>query len=683
MLVSWDWLSQYVQLDMSADELAMRYALSGLNHESTQTVGQDTVIDLEVTSNRGDCLGHIGVAREAAVLYGLPLSLPDPQPSQTGKKCEDQFQVTNRFPEGCSRYTARIIRGVKIGPSPAWMVQRLQACGVKSINNVVDVTNYVMLECGQPLHAFDLQKLRGQQIEIRPARDREAFVAIDHRTYTLDPSMVVIADGEGAIALGGVMGGEQSEVTDTTVDLLIEAADFTPLHIRRAARSLRLHSPSSYRFERKVDPKGLDWASRRCCELILQFAGGELQVGMLETAAEPSDRHTVELRATEVQCVLGIEVPWNRSLEIMEQLGCECHEKANQAATIVTPSWRHDLTREIDLIEEIARIHGYDKIPEDVQVPITPSVKRSKDVLLDRIRLVAVASGLEEALTPSLVTKQLDTLPSMWTDRPSLATRTPLLEGANLLRRSLIPSLLQAKLFNQSQSNAEVHLFETAVIYLPGSDPTNADPKVSSPNALPREQVTLGMVSAVEPRAIRGIVDEMLLRATGLSNWSTSACESTLIADGTGLRWSHGEKVVAWMGQLHRSIKNGWKLDGELTMAEVDLDVLLGLLCHVPTLVPISPYPAVVRDLNLIVEESLQWDRLQQAIRQAAGGLLVGLEYRETYRDPKKDGAGKKRVLFGMSFQSPTQTLTGTQVDEAVGQVLLACEKDFSAKLLA
>ena len=283
--------------------MASRWAMTGLNHESTAIVGGDPVIDLEVTSNRGDCLGHIGVAREAAVLLKQELCIPQPKPNEGANPAKDILTVENRFPDGCPRYIARVIKGVKVGPSPEWLKRRLAAIGVKSINNIVDATNYVMFECGQPLHAFDMAQVRGGKVIVRPAEPKEAFVAIDHKTYQLDPSMVVIADAQRAIALGGVMGGVDSEVSESTVDVLLETADFVPLSIRRTARKLKLHSPSSYRYERKIDPKQMEWASLRCCELILQLAGGELLMGSVDTGDKSAASASIQLRASRVRDV--------------------------------------------------------------------------------------------------------------------------------------------------------------------------------------------------------------------------------------------------------------------------------------------------------------------------------------------------------------------------------------------
>ncbi|NCX99121.1 MAG: phenylalanine--tRNA ligase subunit beta, partial [Planctomycetia bacterium] len=276
MIISTSWLADYVQVPATAAELAERLALSGLNHESTTAVGADTAIEIEVTSNRADCLGHLGVAREAAVLFDRPLAVPDPRPLEAGDVAAERVAVAIESPAICPFYSARVIRGVRVGASPAWLVDRLRTVGVASVNNVVDVTNYVMLECGQPLHAFDLAAVRGGRIVVRRAIAGEPFTAINHKTYQLDERMCVIADAERPVALAGVMGGADSEIAAATTDVLIESAQFAPLPVRAAARSLALASASSYRFERGPDPAMVDWASRRAAALILELAGGVL-----------------------------------------------------------------------------------------------------------------------------------------------------------------------------------------------------------------------------------------------------------------------------------------------------------------------------------------------------------------------------------------------------------------------
>ncbi len=684
MLVSWEWLSQYVKLNASPDDLATRFAMVGLNHESTTYVDGDAVVDLEITSNRGDCLGHIGIAREAAVLLNETLSIPKPTIASANlsmQSIQGSFAIENRYPEGCSRYQARILRDVKVGPSPAWLQKRLKAIGINSVNNVVDVTNFVMFECGQPLHAFDLAKIRGNKIIVRRADAGEKFVAIDHRTYELDPSMVVIADAERAVALGGVMGGVDSEVSESTTDLLIESAAFTPLAIRRCARKLRLHSPSSYRFERRVDPNGQTWATDRCCQLITEIAGGQCTPDAIDTASDLPSSEPITLRKSRIEKVLGIDVPWEQSIDILRSLGCiaKLSEEANQKTVAITPpSFRGDLTREVDLIEEIARVYGYDRIPENATVPIFVSSKRPKDVLLERVRSVATSAGLSEALTPSVVNKSANEAMSPWTQIGALQTQVPLLEGTTFLRRSIVPSLLQVYLINQSQQQRDAALFETATLYLPSD----------KPGALPREQFTLGWAAPLDPRTLHGMVEEFIARVAGRQkaaslNTVLKSYSVPYIQEGTGVWIEVNGQPLAWQGKLSRPTRDSLKIDADLSIGEIDLDLLLTHIELIPRLTPIVPYPVIQRDLNLIVDEAIRWQQLADVVVKAAGSTLIDCRYCETYRDPKKDGAGLKRVLFRMDFQSRDGTLTSEFADHVVQGVLAATSSQLGAKLLA
>ena len=345
MIVSWNWLKQYVPLAMSQEELETRLMMSELNHEGTETVGDDLAIDLEVSSNRPDCLGHIGVAREVAVLWEQPLKIPAASPAESSTPVDGLASVRIDCPQLCPRYTARVIRGVKVGPSPDWMVRRLATLGEASINNIVDITNYVLYECGQPLHAFDLPKLAGGQIIVREAAKGEKFEAINHKTYELEAGMCVIADARRAVALGGVMGGADTEVSDATTELLIESAAFDPISIRTTARRLVLHSPSSHRFERRPDPEGIDWASRRCCELILELAGGELASGAIDVGERPAAREPVVLRLEQIERILGIHIDREEVRRILTLLGN--HEtKADEAVSdSEMERWRRRATR--------------------------------------------------------------------------------------------------------------------------------------------------------------------------------------------------------------------------------------------------------------------------------------------------------------------------------------------------
>ena len=677
MLISWEWLADYVTLDAPIDQVVDRWALSGLNHESTEWVEGVPVIDLEVTSNRADCLGHIGIAREAAVLYSQALKIPAVDLPTSKQSVHEVLEVENLFPEACPRYTARVIRGVKIGPSPEWFAKRLRTIGIRPINNVVDATNYVMMECGQPLHAFDLNRIASNRIVVRPATQKENFKAIDHRSYVLDPQMVVIGDSKSALALGGVMGGSDSEVSETTVDLLIEAASFEPMAIRRTARRLKLHSPSSHRFERRIDPQGLDFASQRCCQWILQFAGGQLLDGWIDTHAEPKLSSKVPLRRSRITRVLGIEVPWDRCQDILSRLGCSL-ETDQDTLEAVPPSFRQDLTREIDLIEEIARVHGYEAIPEDAMVPMVASAARPKDTMMHTVRSIACASGFSETLNPSLIGKSPIDRISPWTLQDPLGTSVPLLEGASHLRRSLIPSLIAARLHNQSQSNRDVRLFETANVYLSQGEQVRGD-------QLPKEQYNFGCIAESEPRLVRGVFEEMIDRVWGQEGpvLEERMVDFDFLDKGSSIAWFLRGTMIAWVGSLSRSLAQSNKIDGPVSLGELDLDLLLASARSVPKLRTLSPYPAILRDLNFIVDEGVLWGQIRATIEQSAGELCKEVVFREIYRDTKRDGEGKKRVLLTLTIQSDSETLKGEQADAVVSRVVSACEAQRGAKLLA
>ncbi|WP_417739985.1 phenylalanine--tRNA ligase subunit beta [Rosistilla oblonga] len=672
MLVSWNWLRRYVDLPMTEPELSERLSMTGLNHEGTEVVDGETVIDLEVTSNRGDCLGHIGVAREISVLYELPLCKPQPEPTEGAGKASDSIRVTNVFSDACPRYTARVIRGVKVGPSPDWLVDALRAVGIGSVNNVVDITNFVLMECGQPLHAFDFAKLAGDEIVVRPARPEEEIEAIDHKTYTLDPEMCVIADRDRAVAVAGVMGGASTEVTESTTDLLIESAVFTPLSVRRTARKLKLHSPSSFRFERRVDPQGVDWASRRCCELILEIAGGTLEQGVVDTEPQLPAATNVCLRLAQVERVLGVKVPDDEIRKILTALGCEEQTADVDKIHTCPPSWRHDLTREIDLIEEIARIYGYEKIPDDSPIPVAASQKRPFDEAVSKIRDVLVGSGISEAMTPSVVPADVDELVSPWTDRQPLTTETALLKGAKTLRRSILPSLLDSRHANQAASGADAELFEVAHIYVP---PAEVD-------GLPEEQYCVAGVSGQDFYQVKGIVETLLRRLGIAAVPDVRQVEVHGLDKAWSIELTIAGELIGYVGQLCPDVQKSLKLEKATTCFELNLDAMLAAAHLVPQFRSVSPFPSVSRDLNLVVDEAIRWVDLAASVRAAVGPVLSDLKYVETYRDPAKDGEGKKRILMSIDLQSPDSTLTNAQADAMRGDVVDRCNADHGAVLL-
>jgi phenylalanyl-tRNA synthetase beta chain len=671
MLISWNWLKDYVQLDVPATDVERRLMLAGLNHEDTNVVGDDLAIDLEVTSNRPDCLGHIGIAREAAVLFGQPLTIPAANPPTATARVTDLTRVTLQAPALCPRYTARVIRGVKIKPSPKWMIDRLQTIGIAAVNNVVDATNYVLMECGQPLHAFDLNRLDGREIVVRDARPGEQFLAINHKTYALAPGMCVIADRAHAVGLGGVMGGATSEVGPTTTDVLIEAAEFEPISIRGTARKLNLHSDSSYRFERGLDPVGVDWASRRACELILELAGGELAAGVIDVGRPPAPRDTIVLRLSQLERILGITVPADRVRKILAALGHEERSADAARVEVIPPSWRRDLAREIDLIEEVARIHGYEAIPEEVHVPMAASARTHRDRVLVRLRTALVGAGVDEAMTSSAVEEAASEAFSPWTDAPALRSPTPVLRRADRLRRSLIPSLLLARRTNEAVGNPPVELFEIARVYLPRS------------NALPQEELMLSLTSGGDSLRVKGLIEGLLAAVNAPAALDVKVFQHPLLQAGRAVELGLAGERFGFLGEVSAAGLKEFELRGAATVAEVRVAVLEKVARLIPQAAELSPYPAVSRDLNLVVDEAVSWGAVEQTVRASAGPELEQIKYLDTYRDPERLGRGKKSLLFSIVLRGREGTLTSGAADQVRDAVLAQCEKRHGAMLRA
>lgn len=671
MIVSWDWLNEYVRLDMPLDDLTLRLTMSGLNLEGTKPINGDTAIDLEVTSNRPDCLGHLGVAREVGVLYDRPVTTPTAEPATVSESIDAATSIQVDCPELCPRYSARVIRGVTVGPSPDWLVQRLATLGLASINNIVDITNYVLMETGQPLHAFDLDKLSGQRIVVRTAKKGETLVAINHTTYELQPEMCVIADAETPVALGGVMGGATTEIVDQTTSVLIETAEFAPLSIRNTARQLSLFSDSSFRFERGIDPHGLDFASRRCCQLILELAGGELLDGVAWTGAPPPDEALeVTLRFGQVTRILGIEIVPDRCVTILESLGLETVGNPGQdAATFRIPSWRRDLDREIDLIEEVARIHGYDEIPSDSRVPLTLSSRTHRDRVLDPLRDHFCAAGFHEAMTLTFVTSELHELFRPEPERQPLAVAHSSRRKENLLRQSLVPSLLQSRRENERHGNFGVDLFEIANVYLeanpgqPGSEPTR-----------------IAAVSGRSFAELKGVLESLLDHLAPHARLTTRPGSLPEFVPGRGAELLLDGETCGWLGELSRDITDRLDLRDTITLLEIGLKRVEELVELSRQIRELPRFPAVDRDLNFLLDGEVTWEQLETTVRDSAGPLLDSVSFGGQYVG-QQIPEGKKSYIVTIGYRSDERTLTNEEVEEFQAQVVGRCQELLDATL--
>ncbi len=670
MIVSWNWLGEYVRLDMPVEALAERLALTGLNHESTAEVGGDLAIDLEVTSNRPDCLGHLGIAREVAVVLGNRAATePLARPVEAGPPVETATAVAVDEPGLCPQFTARVVRGLTIAPSPWWLRKRLETLGVRPINNVVDITNYVMFECGQPLHAYDLAKLAGHRLIVRRARDGESLKAINGRDYELKPSMLVIADAGRPVGLAGVMGGLDTEIGDATTDVLIEAARFDPLSIRRTGRALGLASPSSYRFERPMDPLRTEWASRRCAELILQLAGGDLGRGVIDIGPPPPDRSPIALRFAQIERVLGISIPRDRAIAILQDLGLARLDGDDDRSSFRPPSWRADLEREIDLIEEVARLHGYEHIPEDCAVPLAAAPRGRRERVEAETRQALAGMGLDEAITFSLVADDLVVPLDPGESLPPLRVEHSSRRRESALRPSLAPSLLEARARNEAHGTADAELFEIAQAYVPRDG-----------RPLPDEPTRLAIVAGRDFLGLKGVVEALLDRFHVADRLAAAPVDRPPFAPGRAAALKLGDAHFGYLGEVALESLATFGLRGACSIAELEFDVLVDQADLVPRYRPLPSQPAVARDLSLVVPEALPWAELAEAARTAAGPSLESLRFLDTFRGPGI-ADGWHSLHFGLTFRRPDRTLTGDEADAAVAQVVAACAARFGASL--
>jgi phenylalanyl-tRNA synthetase beta chain len=687
MIVSLDWLGDYVDLP-PVNELTERLLLAGLNHEATEAVGADTAVDLEVTSNRPDCLGHIGVAREIAVLYSRPLRIPAAELPEAAAKAAVAVEI--EAGDICPYYSARVIRGVTIGPSPDWLVRRLATVGIASVNNVVDITNYVMFECGQPLHAFDLARLAGRRIVVRRARSGEPFVAINHKQYELTDEMCVIADGSRPVALAGVMGGADTEITPATTDVLLESAQFAPLPVRTAARRLVLGSPSSYRFERGPDPAAVDWASRRATALILELAGGQLDGPVVETGRLACRPATIRLRPARVAEVLGVAVPSERQREILQPLGFVEQHAGDEATDWLAPTWRRDCWREIDLVEEIARVEGYDRVPEDVAIAARPVQRSARERLVRMVGEVCVAAGFCEAMTRSVVAEPLEAWGSPWGRTAALVCRPPLVRGADRLRRTLLPSLAEARAGSLAAGAAHGDLFEIARAYLQRPEASGA---ADSPVA---EPLLLAAVTGGDFFKAKGLA-AAVLRRLGLPESAAAA-----LGDGLGqsaaaavgyrplgsdlfvagraaeivlCRPELPERRIGVVGELAENLCEASGLTAPVAAIELRLDGLEFLADAEPERLPLSGLPAIDRDINLVVAESVPWAAVVAAIESVGCRELESIGLGDIWRDAERLGPDKKSLVVSLRLRSHEATLSADQANSLVADMVTACTR--------
>ena len=695
MKVVYNWLKDFVDVAATPQELASRLALSGTNIASVEAQPLGGVIDAEVTSNRPDCLGVYGIAREVSAIYRLPLKAVNPQPEESSAtKAGDAASVKIEAPELCGRFTARVIRGVKVQPSPAWMRERLEAAGVASINNVVDATNYVLLELGYPLHAFDYDLVRGHAIVVRAAKCGEKIKTLDGVERTLDASFSVVCDGDGsrAVGIGGIMGGGETEISFATKNVLVECAWFEPVAIRRATRFLKLHTEASTRFSRGMDKEMAELASRRCAELILQLAGGELLGGIVDVYPRKRAAKKISITRAEILRVMGADVPDREIETILGALGfspVRVDQNRGQSGSILAtwecsqPSWRAEVEREIDLIEEVARVYGLDKFPPRLPAARQGAARLPHYEAEARIRERLIGLGYREVVTIPHVAEERD---AMFRPEGAIPARlaNPLSEGASVLRSNGLVSMADAIEWNLNHGQRSVRLFEIGRHYrFLGA-------------AAPLETTFLALGATGEARS-QGLYD-------GAREFSFADLKGDLDAVGAlsgGLRWEPGGgewlngakrgrlllegNELGSAGLLARRVAEKLKFRQDVFLAELALGPFYCKYFGVKNArryEPLPRFPAVERDFSLLLNDGTSFAEVAKAISSLNIPEIASVEAADLFRG-KNVPANKYSLMVRITFQSREATLTDPQIADYSAKIVAALGYQLGAALRA
>jgi phenylalanyl-tRNA synthetase beta chain len=696
MKVVYNWLKEFVDVTASPADLRARLSLAGVAVDSIEETAAGPVLDAEVTANRPDCLGHLGIAREVAAIYRLPLKPLHPKLKESREKAADATRVEIQAPDLCGRFTARVLRGVKVQPSPDWLRQGLEAIGEKSINNVVDVTNYVMFELGHPLHAFDFDKLQEHRIVVRRAKPAEKIRTLDGADRTLTKDMCVIADAARAVSIGGVMGGAETEISFSTRNVVIECAWFDPISIRRTSKSLGLRSEASYRFERGADPEMAELASRRAAELIQQVAGGELLAGVVDVYPHPEPEKKIELSRKELLRVMGADVP-DRDIEaILSALGfhpvrVDVNRGSDGSIAAVWEcrqvSWRRDVTRGIDLIEEVARHYGYDKFPPRLPPAKLPAHRLPYAEAQDRLRERIVALGYQEIVEIPIVDTRRNELFRPENLAPAVIGN-PLAEDASVMRSTGTVSMLRAIEWNLNHGQRNLRLFEIGKTYeLRDGAPVETQVLTLGSTGMAQEKTIYDAAREFTFADLKGDLDRIGEVAGGFAwqsggpQWLTGSRAAQIALAAKSPAPAH----FGTTGQLAKRIADIYKFRQDVFVAELKLEPLVtGVEAAnaARRFKPLPRFPAVERDFSLVLADGVTFAQVDATIRSLQIAELESIEAADLFRGGQVP-AGKFSLMIRVKFQSAEATFTDAQLNDFSARIVAALQQKLGATLRA
>jgi phenylalanyl-tRNA synthetase beta chain len=686
MNISYNWLKDLVTVDLSPQELATKLTSVGLAVEGIHEAGDDFVLDIDLTSNRSDCLSHLGVSREIAAISKSKVQSLKSEVEDQKPKTEDQNLVSIQDSDLCHRFTARIIRNVKIAQSPEWLVKRLEAVGERSINNVADITNFVMHELGQPMHSFDLNKLEGNRIVVRRARNGETIKTLDEAERKLDETMLAICDAEKPVAVAGVMGGFDSGISDETTDVLLEVAYFKRENIRQTSRKLKLSTEASHHFERGVDIENLIRASNRATALICDLANGTAGefVDLYPEKFQPKTIESPDIKAA-VKRLTGLEVEKDEILRILKALGIE-----QKSETIyLSPSWRHDVSIEEDLVEEVARIVGYDKIGEELPASQSAGEYQPTEPRKKELRKTLAHLGFNEAISYSFIDTRsddrFDLIPNLVKenlDEKFVTLKDSIIEGAVRMRPSLLSGLLDAVRTNFNYQNRNLKLFEIGKVF-------SASEKE---NDLPNERELFALVLTgsdfLENRATplrefdfydaKGVL-ETAINSLNLPAPDFQPKNVSHLQSGQAAEVILNDKAVGTIGRLSDEISSHYKFRQPVFIAEVDLQTLLESKEQTVIYRPLPVYPSIARDVSLLVKRNVSFAEINKAIAGQNFELLRKVEFVDVY-EGKGVADDERSITIRLEYRSEERTLLDAEVDSVQTQILQNLESNLGAK---
>ena len=697
MKVAYNWLKEFVDVTASPQETASRLALSGTNIAGIENGPHGAVIDAEITSNRPDCLGMLGIAREVGAIYRLPLKGVSSKPAESSStKAYDAVSVKIEAPDLCGRFTARVIRGVKIQPSPPWLKDRLEAAGVASISNVVDISNLVMLELGHPLHTFDYDLVRNHSIVVRRAKPGEKIRTLDEIERTLDPNICMISDGDGsrAVGIGGIMGGAETEISFSTKNVLIECAWFDPVAIRRAARFLKLHTEASTRFGRCADPEMAEVASRRAAELILQLAGGELLSGVVDVYPGKRAAKKITITRAEFLRIMGADVP-DKDLEaILSALGfapVRVDQTRGSANSLLAtwectqPSWRADVEREIDLIEEVARVYGLDKFPPRLPAARVGAARLPHQEAETRLRERLIGLGYQEILTIPHVSEERDEL-FRPTDAVAAKLANPLSEEASVLKSTGVATMAGAIEWNLNHGQRNLRLFEIGSHYrFVNSKPAETHVVTIGATGTARAQGLYDSPREYNFGDLKGDLDAIGALSGGFRWENTGPDWLSAAKRGTIYQGKEGNQSLGVAGLLAKRLADKLKFRQDVFLAEIALGPLYCMYYGVKNnrrYESLPRFPGVERDFSLFLAEGVTFAEVRKSIESLGIAEITSIEAADLFRG-KNVPAGKYSLLVRVTFQSREATFTDAQINDLSARIVAVLEKNLGASLRA